>query len=240
MVDPMISIDEYMPKVGHEFKIIVVGFHVLEESAAEDIRAFVERGTAVLQDIEVSPNPNPDGKWLVFVELLRDNEFWAKMEYITSEIERLVGHSVDWMVSTYKQKSLLTMEEAMDVIPLKPSGYALQRMNKKNIKEDTKTIEQYLNEFLADSTINNYNIYRNILTFEGHSSSLCFKVIDYGKEAPLMEKVDLLGVDLDFVPREARVLDKWLGQSYTVMVERNLVYVSNDVNKEMIILDRYV
>lgn len=67
LILPEISIDEFEPKIDDN--AMVVAFYVKEEDAANDFHRFLEFGPEDLLDVDVSPAPNENGYYLVFVEI---------------------------------------------------------------------------------------------------------------------------------------------------------------------------
>lgn len=62
-----ISIDEFYPKVDDT--AMVLAFFVTDEYPAQDLSRFIEFGPVEVLDVEVSPSPDENGNYLVFVEM---------------------------------------------------------------------------------------------------------------------------------------------------------------------------
>jgi hypothetical protein len=71
MVIPLISIDEFEPKMGTTEEVIVISFFCRDELPAFDLDEFIDKSVVEFLDSEVSPNPNEDGLYLVFIEFKR-------------------------------------------------------------------------------------------------------------------------------------------------------------------------
>ena len=69
---PTVSIDEFEPKAGDNENVIVVAFYLIDQDPAEDLNTFIQRGVVDTLDVEVSPNTDDDGRYLVFVEMARN------------------------------------------------------------------------------------------------------------------------------------------------------------------------
>lgn len=89
LVLPLLSIDEYQSKISDK-RVIVVAFFVREEDAAVDLSNFMDQSHYPILDTEVSPSPTPEGFYLVFLELQRNEEFPENLLSIIKEIENLV------------------------------------------------------------------------------------------------------------------------------------------------------
>jgi len=62
-----ISIDEFEPKTGEAKDVLVLGFYLNEQSSGKDLYHFLNNSVEKIRDVEVSPNPNQEGKFMVFV-----------------------------------------------------------------------------------------------------------------------------------------------------------------------------
>ena len=69
LVNPIISIDQYRPKIGEVSETVVLAFEVAQEGAAGDLSNLIETDVVKSLDVDVSQGPNNNGKYLVFVEL---------------------------------------------------------------------------------------------------------------------------------------------------------------------------
>jgi hypothetical protein len=97
---PLISIDEFEPKTGTTEEVIVVAFFAKDELPAFDLDEFIDKGVIDFLDSEVSPNPNEDAYYLVFVEFKRQPNFWLKFYDLVKDIENVTGE-LQWRVQPY-------------------------------------------------------------------------------------------------------------------------------------------
>ena len=67
-----VSIDEYEPKTGDASEVLVLGFSLRESTQGQDLYNFLNSSIFEIRDVEVSPNPNPDNYYMVFVEIDRN------------------------------------------------------------------------------------------------------------------------------------------------------------------------
>ena len=236
-VDNLISIDEFMPKTGHEFNIIVVAFYISDQNAAEDFRMFIERGTAEFKDIEVSPNPDTDGKWLVFVELERNEDFWKKLDFICKEVARLTGQKHQWQVRTYfTDNNAHPIDEIKDKIELLSSKYAIHKFKGKGSDVTNENLEL----FFSDSLLENFSVSGTEIEFRRGTAKLCMRVENYGDHESLIESIGGSGYDLlNRAPYEVTVLHQMLGPKYTVNNSGNQIYVEHIDRDSLLILNTY-
>lgn len=110
MVEPYISIDEYEPKTGTQQEIIVVAFSCLDDAPAKDLSQFIERGFIDTIDTEVAQHPNENGKYLVFVEIMRDDRFFNKFFQLIKDIENITSE-MDWKIKPYLSEDTFDIKD---------------------------------------------------------------------------------------------------------------------------------
>ena len=94
-----ISLDEFEPKTGDTKDVMVVGFHIHEQQAGKDLYKFLNHSIHEIRDVEVSPNPNPENYFMVFVEMDRNESSLDNIKSLVKEIENVSGN-LDWNIST--------------------------------------------------------------------------------------------------------------------------------------------
>ena len=110
MVLPLISIDEFEPKTGTTEEVIVVSFFCKDELPAMDLDEFIDKSVIEFLDSEVSPNPNEDGLYLVFVEFKRQPNFWTKIRELVKDVEN-VTDKLKWRVQPYQVDQLYALHD---------------------------------------------------------------------------------------------------------------------------------
>ena len=90
LVSPKVSIDEFEAKSGSDKEVLVVAFYVKDDEPAMDLATFVERGSHKIIDTEVSPAPDDDGHYLVFVEINKDENTMQTVLDILKDMKQLV------------------------------------------------------------------------------------------------------------------------------------------------------
>jgi hypothetical protein len=101
LVLPEITVDDFEPKSGSPENVVVVSFYVKDLDPAQDLASFIERGAHNILDTEVSPSPDEEGNYLVFVEMHRDETLTDSFMKILEDIKKIV--SIDkWNVEFYK------------------------------------------------------------------------------------------------------------------------------------------
>lgn len=112
LVSPKISIDEFEAKSGSEDEVLVVAFYVKDDQPAMDLATFIERGSKKVIDTEVSPAPDDDGNYLVFVEMNKDETAMPTVLSILKDLKQLVDVDV-WEFNFYKNG---TVEIAKEIL----------------------------------------------------------------------------------------------------------------------------
>jgi len=167
---PLISIDEFEPKTGTTEEVIVVAFFAKDELPAFDLDEFIDKGVIDFLDSEVSPNPNEDGYYLVFVEFKRQPNFWLK----TGDI--------NWRVQPYLVDELYKVHDKAlhDVVITDEEGYVPKR-------QYDATVE----EFFHDSDLLVLEKDDTHLRLAGAMNQVILEFVDFDKTDRLIERLRL-------------------------------------------------
>ena len=104
LVSSDISVAEFEPKTGTENDVVVIGFFCKDEAPANDIATFIEKSTVDILDTEVSPNPDENGFYLVFVEVENEN-LMKKVFELLDDVSRLTEID-EWSVDFYEGSTI--------------------------------------------------------------------------------------------------------------------------------------
>lgn len=217
---PDVSIDEFEPKAGDDVDVIVVAFYLTDEEPAADLNTFIQRGFIDTLDVEVSPNTDEEGRYLVFVEMNRDDTFPNKFQALLADIGNLSG-SMDWSVTTYfsnGQSFAYNDPELYNYVIIDPADYVPKDEFK--MKEMKESIEKFFSASLvADLTIDG-----NFVTLAGNGKKVIAEVIDVGDYDTvigrnfLSESAFMVGRD----PYEAKILLSILGNCQVLPIGKYL------------------
>ena len=97
VVDSLISVDEFEPKTGKKEDVSVIGFHVTEEKVGADLKNFLQKSHFDFRDVEVTPNPNEDNMYMVFVEVDRKEGLLSELREYVLDLENVSG-KINWKV----------------------------------------------------------------------------------------------------------------------------------------------
>lgn len=133
LVTPIISIDEYKPKIGEANETVVVAFEVAFEQPAKDLSNLIETDVTEQLDVDISQGPNKNDKYMVFVEFERNNELSEKIMNIVKVASQVTGIT-EWKYSYYKGDGTqdLTEDNLSSTIITDQEQYVLKYMNTQN------------------------------------------------------------------------------------------------------------
>jgi nitrate reductase NapAB chaperone NapD len=95
VVDSLLEIDRYKPKLGDEADTVVVTFKADTQEVATDLGAYLEWSAKEIDDVEVSNASDKDGKFHVYIELKRLPGLNEKIIEIVKDVEHATGEQ-DW------------------------------------------------------------------------------------------------------------------------------------------------
>ena len=104
LVSNTVSVAEFEPKTGTEDDVVVVGFYCKDEAPAQDLASFIEKSVVDILDTEVSPNPDEEGYYMVFVEV-ENEEIMTKALALLDDISRLTDIE-SWELDFYEGASI--------------------------------------------------------------------------------------------------------------------------------------
>lgn len=124
LIVPLVAIDKYKASVGKDSDVITLSFIVKNESAAEDLVNWFERGYNFVIDADRSPSEVSPNKYLVFVELERKNIAARHIIELIKDLKTLTGIPIEnWSLTTNGVKGDANVEFIEQHVPLKSSEY---------------------------------------------------------------------------------------------------------------------
>ena len=110
IVTPVISIDQYKPKIGEANETVVIAFEVMNEQPAKDLSNLFETGIADTLDVDISQGPNNNGNYMVFVEFSRNKDLYKNITEILTTASNVTGIT-EWRFNHYKGEQTLDLNE---------------------------------------------------------------------------------------------------------------------------------
>lgn len=220
-----ISIDEFEPKTGEKENVAVFGFYVTEKQVGEDLANFLEKSTFDFRDVEVTPNPNPENLYMVFVEVDRDPGMVGMLREVAKDLLNITG-KVEW-----KGKPLLS-DQTFDLndpqleglVKTTPEEYVTKDEHEANMKQEKET---NIKDFVLDNTIATaVELNDSIITIkDGKKNNIKFEVISFGEGKPTLEEAGLttLAIDYDFDRHLIKTMENMRGTLNILPINRNVV-----------------
>lgn len=101
LIQTTFSVDQYKSKVGDDKNVVVVAFDVIDGDPAKDLSQFIESGHDTI-DVDVSPGPDKDGHYKVYVELERNSKLFDNINAILQDVTRVDEAAKDFQFNAYK------------------------------------------------------------------------------------------------------------------------------------------
>ena len=133
LVNPVISIDQYKPKIGEVSETVVMAFEVDVEQAASDLSNLIETDVIESLDVDVSQGPNNRGKHMVFVEFERGTKLHENIREILKVVAN-VTTITEWKFEYYKGEGAIDLNEEnlKNSVIDNPQEYVLKYAQPKN------------------------------------------------------------------------------------------------------------
>ena len=133
LVNAVVSIDQYKPKIGEASETVVMAFEVDVEQAAGDLSNLIETDIVESLDVDVSQGPNTRGKHMVFVEFERGPKLYENIRDILKVVAN-VTTITEWKFEYYKGEGAkdLNEENLKNSVIDNPQEYVLKYAQPKN------------------------------------------------------------------------------------------------------------
>ena len=222
---PIVSIDEFKPKSGNIEDIIVVAFYLNEKNAADDLNTFIQRGAIDSLDIEASPNTDEDGRYLVFVEMDRNDTFPNKFQALLKDVQN-VSNKMDWKIKPYLSDTEFESSdpELYNFIITDPTKYVSKDdFTMASIKENIETF--FKNSFMSNLTING-----NSVIISGSGKTIISEIVDVGDYDTVIERNFLAesAFGMSRTPYEAKILQSIIGNCQVLTLGKYLCVNRDD------------
>ena len=223
---PNVSIDEFEPKAGEEKDVIVVAFYLKDEDPADDLNTFIQRGSIDTLDVEVSPNTDEEGRYLVFIEMSRDETFPNKFFALLKDVKNVAG-KVDWKITTYysgDKEFSPDDPELLNYMILDPTMY----VPKDEFK--MKEIEEGIIQFFKNSLVANLTIDNNYVTMIHNKRKIVAEVVDVGEYDIVIGRNFLSesAFDMNSISFETKVLQGMLADCQILPIGKYLCVSKDD------------
>lgn len=243
LVLPMVTADEFVSKVGDD--AVVFGFYVSDRDAASDLNRFIQKSAVKLLDTEISPAPDQRGFYLVFFEILLNDNMTTQLDELLKEVKPLVKIE-KWKFQFRGQKDLIpystaTVENYRKHLEKEIKDKEEKQANAKEPKDKDKdkaepeikankpekkdnragpeesTLQERVLTFLTPSELLHADVRSDRLFLEGSGQKFSFDVVAFGSRNEVASVVPDLAMDLGLrnVAKEIRV-SRMLGEGWSV------------------------
>jgi len=110
LVNSVVSIDQYKPKIGEASETVVMAFEVQGEQAANDLSNLIETDVVESLDVDTSQGPNNNGNYMVFVEFTRNKNLHTSIMEIMKVVSNVTQIN-EWKYEYYKGDSAQDLNE---------------------------------------------------------------------------------------------------------------------------------
>lgn len=235
LVLPLLSIDEFSSKID-DARAIVVGWYCTDRDPATDLMKFIEGSNLPFLDTEVSPAPTPDGYYLLFVEISRNQDFINTLTEILHQVSNLVDN--EWQMKVWGHTDIVdiskdNIKEYVNLNPnavkstdeeessnIEPEDESPQITGPAEVSEEPSE-EDKLEEqgFWNDASVDSIMLTESHIQFTGMGS-----VITLVK--PVVQITEFGKLILD-ESRDATILQSMLGRDYYVWSYENAIVIQH-------------
>lgn len=227
-----VSIDEYEPKTGDSSDVLVLGFSLKESSQGQDLYNFLNSSIFEIRDVEVSPNPNPDNYYMVFVEMDRNEDVLNNIRKIVTDVENVSG-KLDWVGKTHLTDDFhpLYDEGISKFVITDPEKYMTkaqwEEQQAEALELETKNSEETANqnilEFLKNSNLLSASINNNTLEVEDKFNEAKLAIVGFGEAKDIMTEIGINENAIGDMDSTLREFNSMLGEMRAIPISEFIV-----------------
>ena len=220
-----ISVDEFEPKTGEKEDIAVIGFYVTEQAAGDDLARFISKSVHEHRDVEVTPNPNEDNFYMVFVEVDRKEGMLEGIRQLAKDIQN-VSLDLDWKVKPLLSDSELALDDPMleQIIKQSPETYQTKEQQDEQIEKDKITeIEDFI---INNTNVKNAVLENNTLTIKDYKYNVQLEFIQFGEGKVTLEEAGIseAAIDYDWDKTLVNTLESMRGDLNIIPINKHIVF----------------
>jgi len=222
LIDPIVEIDTFESKLDSE-KTIVVAFFVDDSDPAKDLNRFIKRSAFDIVDAEVSPAPDENGNYAVFVELDRDKKFIEALINILDSLKNVTGIK-EWRFKPYKKDKNYPVDEKH-----------LKKYVRLKQKKTTKEAEVL--DYLKDSHLTNATLNGSELILEYKGQTISYNVLDFDTGSSVLLGLEDISLSLtEGSRRETSLLESMMGANWISSKVGEFITLHNLKGNHMLLL----
>ena len=249
-----LSIDEFEPKTGDAKDVMVLGFYASQGSAAEDLYHFLNGSLQETRDLEVSPNPNEDGYYMVFVEMDRNENVIDLMNSLLRDTARVAG-DLQWKAKTYLNDDYIPVgdEQLKQYIITDPANYVTREEFESNraveeaarVEEEKRLAEEAaaadtsnnILEFLKPTNLLRAGINDGKLHMQDKFNTVSLEIVNFGAGATLMSELGISesAIKSDFDLTLFGKLKSMLGEMVALPIDQYVVIYNPNQQQNILV-----
>lgn len=231
-----VSIDEFEPKTGDSKDVLVLGFHVVEQNVGDDLYSFINSSVYEIRDVEVSPNPNKSGYYMVFIEMDRNKNVLKNIRNIISDVENVSG-KLSWKGKTHLNDKYIPVfeDEIENFIITEPSEYMTkeeweervaqeeEQEKERKAEEERLNINNQIMEFMKPSSLLGLDINENKITLRDSKNHATLEIVNFGPAKDIMEEVGISESAIGTLDSRLRLFNHMLGEMRAIPIDDYIV-----------------
>ena len=230
-----ISVDEFEPKTGEKEDIAVIGFYVTEQAAGEDLAKFIAKSIFEHRDVEVTPNPNEENLYMVFVEVDRNEGLVEGLRNLVEDIVNVTG-KLEWKVKPLLSDSEIAIDDPVleTIIKQSPETYQTKEESEEQIEKDRLTeIEDFIinNTNVGDAVLEN-----NILTLKDYKYNVQLEFVQFGEGKVTLEEAGIseAAIDYDWDKSLVKMIESMRGSLNIIPISKHIVFHNPQTDQVLI------
>jgi hypothetical protein len=222
-----ISVDEFEPKTGEKEDIAVIGFYVTEQAAGEDLARFISKSVHEHRDVEVTPNPNEDNFYMVFVEVDRKEGMLEGIRQLAKDINN-VSLEMNWKVKPLLSDSELALDDPMleQIIKQSPETYQTKEQQEEQVLKDH--ITEIQNFVINNSLVGDCVLEDNILTLKYMRNNVQLEFVQFGEGKVTLQEAGIseAAIDYEWDKSLVKTLESMRGDLNIIPISKHIVFHS--------------
>lgn len=218
MMSNRVSVDEYESKIDDS--AIVVGFFANSKDVANDVNRFLQKSYVDLLDTEVSAAPDQTGYYMIFVEMLMNNNTSENIAALCRELASLTSIE-NWEFSVRGHDA--THLVALDNIQV----------------ELAEKVKELVESWLPEDTTTEVSVYESYIEMSGLNGALKFEIADYGQVNTVVERNKLNETPINFkkyISDSYKNIKNILGESWQIDCAGELMLAYNTENNKLLLI----
>ena len=199
---------------------------------------FINNGVVEFRDVEVSPNPDLENYYMVFVEMDRNDQLIENINKLLTDVENVTEDMV-WEVKSYLMDDYQPWCEVKcnpGYIPQSPSAYVtkevfdegLQQMENARLEEElmreAEDNSSRILKFLEHSDLSEVGITDGVVHLRGRSDVASLSIVNFGESKAIMSELGISESAIgDSTSWEHRRFNAMLGEMKAVPIREYLV-----------------